>query len=95
MQEELSSLQAPVNIMQIQIHDQADANFPVKVLGVNVVTLYGMGINMSCMSYVCYVKLKDRLMLKMVPAMSVHSAIGHDLYPVGLIYCKVTIGKSI
>ena len=35
--------------------------------------------------------LKDLPSLKMVSAMPVHSATGHDLCPVGLTYCEVTI----
>ena len=49
--------------------DQADAHFPVKISGVNVITENGT-------------------------AMSVHLATGHDLCPVGLLFCEVTIGKS-
>ena len=52
-----------------------------------------MGANMSCMLYACYVKLKDPPSLKMVLAMSVHSATGHDLCLAGLTSCKVTVGK--
>ena len=39
-------------------------------------------------------KLKDPPSLKTVPAMSVHSATGHDLCPVELTCCEITIGKS-
>ena len=66
----------------------------MNILGVNVIALYDMGANMSHMSYTCYVKIKDPPSLKMVPAMSVHSATYHDLCPVGLTCCEVTIGKS-
>ena len=79
--------------MQIQIHDQAETNFPVQISGVNVITLYDMGINMSCVSYACYLKLKDPLSLKIVHALSVHSATDHDLCPVGLTCSEDTIGK--
>ena len=30
----------------------------------------------------------------MVSAMSVHSATGHDLHPIGLTCCEITIGRS-
>ena len=46
------------------------------------------------MSYVCHVKLKDPPSLKIGPAMSVHSATVHDLCPVQVTCCEVTIGKS-
>ena len=49
---------------------------------------------MSCMQYACYKKLKYPPSLKMLSSMSVHSATGHDLCPVGLTCCEVTIGKS-
>ena len=53
---------------------------------------FHMDANMSCMLYTHYVKLKDPQSLKMVPALSVHSATGCDLCPVGLT-CEATIGK--
>ena len=80
--------------MQIQVHDQADINFPLNISGVNVITLHDKGANKSCMSYAYYVKLEDLPSLKIVPAISVHSATGHDFCPVGLMCCEVTIGKS-
>ena len=94
MQEEPSSLQEPASIMQIHIYDKADANFPVKFSGFNVITLNDMGTNMSCISYACYVKLKNLPSLVIVSAMSVNSATGHELCPVGLMCCDVTTGKS-
>ena len=39
-QEESSSLQEPANIMQSQIYDEKDENFPLITAGVNVITLY-------------------------------------------------------
>ena len=78
MQEESSSLQKPSNIMQILMCDQADATFPKKMSRVNAMAVYDTGSNMSCMSYTCYMRLKDPPSLKMVPAMSVYSATGHD-----------------
>ena len=86
--------QEPFSIMQIQICDKADANFPAKVSGVNVITLYDTGTNMSCISLAWNVKLKDPPSLKMIAAMSEHSATSHDLCPIGLACCEVTIGKS-
>ena len=38
--EEPSSLQEPANVMHIQIHHQANANFLVKISAINVVALY-------------------------------------------------------
>ena len=75
--------------MQLQIHDQAEANFPVKISGGNVIVLCDIGSNMSFMSYTCHMKLKDLPSLKMVSALSVDSATGHDICPVGLTCCKV------
>ena len=94
LQEEHSSLQEPANIMHIKIHDQTDANIPVKISGANVITLHDAGTNISCTLYTYYVKLKYPLSLEMIPTMSVHSATGHDLCPLGLTCCEVTIGKS-
>ena len=87
-------LQKSANIMQIQIHNQADANFPVQISVVNVIALCNMGTHMRCMLYVCYLKLKHPPSLKMVPTMSVHSALVYTLCPVELTCCEVTIGKS-
>ena len=53
-----------------------------------------MDTNMSCMSYACYVKLKDPSSLKIVLAMSIHPATGHDLYPIEIICCKITIQNT-
>ena len=89
LQEEPSSLQKPANIMQIQICNQADTNFAVKISGIDVISLYDMGFNMSCISYPCYTKLIDPPSLKIVPTMSVHSATGYDLCPIGIMCCKI------
>ena len=86
--------QEPANIMQIQVCDQAVANLSVSISGVNVIALYEMGFNMSCMSCACYLKLKDPPSLSTVSTMSVHSTTGYDLNLVGLICCGDTIGKS-
>ena len=53
--------------------------FSSETAGVNIITLYDMGANKSFMSYACCVELKDLAILKVVPAMSVHSSTGHDL----------------
>ena len=45
--------------MQDYIHDQRDAHFLVKIAEIDVITLHDTGANMSCISYVCYVKVKD------------------------------------
>ena len=78
LQQELSPLQEPANITQVQICDQKDADFPVEFLGIDVIALYDTSTNMSCMSYACCEKLKDLPSLKTVPSMSVHTATGHD-----------------
>ena len=53
-----------------------------------------MGTEINCMSCICYVKLKEPPSLKMVPATSVQSATSHDLCPVGIMCCEVTLHKS-
>ena len=94
MQEEPSSLQEPAHVMHIQILNQVNPNLPMKIPGINVLILYDAGTNMSCMSYLCYMKLKDMPSLKMIPSLSVHSSTGHDLCPIGLTCCEDRIGKS-
>ena len=49
---------------------------------------------MSCISYTCYVKLKDLPSLKIMSAMSVCSVMDHDSCLIGLTCGEVTIGKS-
>ena len=49
---------------------------------------------MNCISYACYMKLIDLPLLKMISAMLVQSATGHDVCLIGLTSCKLTIGKS-
>ena len=78
LQEELSSLQEPANVIHIQICNQANVNFTLKISGINIVALYDTGTNMRCMPYTCYMKLKHPTSLKMISAISVHSALGHD-----------------
>ena len=39
-------------------------------------------------------KLKDSPLLKMISVISAVSATGHDLCPIGLMCCEVTIAKS-
>ena len=80
--------------MHIWICDQANANFPVKISGINFVALYDTGTNLSCISYACYMNLKGPPSLKMLSGMLVHSAVGHGICFIGLTCCKVTIGKS-
>ena len=42
-----SSLQEPAYIMHIQIHVWAYVDFLMKIAGVNIITLYDTGANMS------------------------------------------------
>ena len=72
----------PAIIMQIQINNWKDANFSVKIAGVNATALDETGANTSCTSYGCYIKVKDPSPLWNVPAMSVDSATGCDLHPI-------------
>ena len=65
--------------MNIQIFDAANADLPVNISGINAVALYDTGANINCVSYACYMRLKDLPSLKMISAMSVHSGIGHYL----------------
>ena len=67
LQEEPPILQETCSGKQIQVCDQPDANFPMKISGINDNALYDTGANMSCMSYICYVKLKDLPSLKWYP----------------------------
>ena len=89
MQEEPSSLQEPAYIIQIQVHDSADANLPMTISGVNIIAC----ANMSCILYACCVILKDLPSLKIVSGMSVHSATGCDLCPEGLTCYEVIVGR--
>ena len=75
--------------MKIQIHDQKDGNFPVKISGIDVIPLYGTGANTNCNSYACYVKLKDPPSLNILPAMPVNLATGYKLCPIGLTCCEL------
>ena len=79
------------NIIQIQINIQKDAIFRVKITGSKAMTLYDRGGDMSCMSYTCYIHLKDPPTLQNIPTMSVHSATGHDLWPIGLACHRIMI----
>ena len=80
--------------MQTEICDQKNANFSVKISGIDAIALYDTGVNMSCMTCACYAKLRDSPYLKTIPAMSVHSATGHASYLIGLTCCDITIVKS-
>ena len=55
--------------------------FPVKIGEIDATTLCDTNVNMSCMSYGCYMKLEDLLSLRSVPTISVHSGTEHDLCP--------------
>ena len=77
--------------MQIQIQDERDADFPVKIAGIDVTTLYDTAAIMSCtcMLYACYTKLKDPPYMKTVPAMPVHSVTGHSVCPLGVMCYEI------
>ena len=45
------SLQEHANIMQIQVHDEKDANCPDKIVGIDVITLCDIAASMSCTDY--------------------------------------------
>ena len=64
LQKDPSSLQDTANIMLTCIHHQKDANFPVKIVGIDATILYDTGVNINCMLYMCYMKLKDPPPLK-------------------------------
>ena len=81
LQEATPSLQDSASIMHIQLCDQLDTDFPVKIWGIDVIALHDTGNNMRCMSYVCYVKLRDPPSLKTIPVISVHSATGCNYVP--------------
>ena len=51
---ELSLLQTPDNVMQIQISDKRNETFPAKVAGTHALTLYDTGANNSCVFSVLY-----------------------------------------
>ena len=85
MQDEPSALQDPADIIQISTHDLKDVNFPVKIMGVEGTTLYVTGGHMHCMSFACYIKLKDPLPLKKVAILLVHTDTGHDICPIEFI----------
>ena len=55
-------------------------------------TLYDTSAHMSCMSYSCYIKLKDPQPLQNVSALSVPSATGLDLCPIHLTCCGIMLG---
>ena len=50
--------------MQIHIHGQKDANFPVKIVGIDATTLHDTGMTISCVSYACHMRLEHLLPLK-------------------------------
>ena len=49
---------------------------------------------MNCISYTCYAKLKEPPPLQNIHAVSVHSVIDHDLYPMDLVHCNDMIGNA-
>ena len=49
--------------------------------------VYDTGTIMSC-----YTKLKDLPPLQNIQALTVHSAIRHDISPLGLIHCVIVLG---
>ena len=87
LQDEPYPLWEPANIIQIQINDWRNATFPLKIVEVDTTTMYDTGANISCMLYACYIWQKNPQPVWNVPAMSVHSPTGHDLCPVGLMWC--------
>ena len=81
------------NLMQIQIKDWRNVTVIGTIAEVKATAIYNKGVNMSCMSYACYMKLRDDLLLQNVTSMSIHSATMHNLCPIGLTYCKCMIGN--
>ena len=81
-------------MIDFQVCDQANVNFPIKIVGLNVFALYDTHTNMDFVPYACYTKLKTPPLIKTISAMSVHSATGHEFCAVGLKCYGVTIGKS-
>ena len=53
--------------------------------------LYNTGPNMTYMLYVFYLRLKDLICLRTVPAMTIHSGMWHDLCSLGLRCCEIMI----
>ena len=80
--------------MQVRINYGTNVNLPFKIAGMSATDLYDTGPNMSCMSYMCYAKLKDPPPWLNKYAISVHSATGQDLCSMGLVHCKVTLGNA-
>ena len=67
--------------MQVSIYVQKDTNLVVNIAGADNTALYDTGTNISCISYVCYIKLKVPLLLKNAPAISIYSTTEHDFVP--------------
>ena len=79
--------------MQIKINGQRNENLPLKIVRVNATALCDTGANLSCMSYTCYMKLKDPPPLQNAATMYVHSATGHYICPIYLTCCGIMIGN--
>ena len=48
--------------------------FPVQLAAINTITLYDTEANITCMSYACYIEIKDPPPLQNKHALSMHSA---------------------
>ena len=86
LQVEPSCQQILATIIQIWVNDKRNANFLIKIVGINGTALYDTGANMSCMSYTCYAKLKDPPPLMSKHALSAPSATGYVLCLMDLIH---------
>ena len=84
----------PLNVMQLWVNDKRNANFPVKIAGRNATALYDTSANVSCMSYTCYTKLQDLPSLRNIHVLSLQSATGHDLSPMGLIHSGIILSNT-
>ena len=94
LQNELPSLQKPAIIMQIQINDWRNANFSVKIMGLKTTAPYDRSANMSYMSYACYINWNIPHPWKMYLQCLYISTLGHELCPVGLTCCRITVWNS-
>ena len=83
-----------VTHMQIWVNDKRNVNFPVMIAGINATNVYDTDANMGYMSYTCYTKLRDPPPLRNIHALSVLSAVGHNLCHMGLIYYGIMLGNS-
>ena len=94
LQKEPSSLLKPANLMHILICEQANANFQVKISGVDVTALYDTSTNMKlyaiCMIYEIKWSTTDTNDICCVSALSY----GSWFMPHLLMYCEVTLVRS-